>query len=244
MAAATDVGRVRERNEDAVRLIPEIGVAILSDGMGGHNAGDVASKLAVQIIGAELLDPGREPRALTGQALVDSMQSANETILAVSKSEPECHGMGATVVIAAFVGDQLLATHLGDSRLYRYWNGELQQLTEDHTLAQQYVRQGVLSAAEAQTWVGRNMLLRALGIERVVNPAITQTTLAPGQLYLICSDGLTDAVADVDIAEILRDRGGSLQDTADRLVDLANEHGGPDNTSVILAALYDPGGRD
>lgn len=237
MAAATDVGQIRERNEDALRIFPEAGVAVLSDGMGGHNAGHVASRMAVEIIGSELVTEA-DGRPVTEDALVDALESANESIRAVSRSQPECHGMGATVVVAAFLGQRLLAAHLGDSRLYRYWNEQLQQLTEDHTLAQQYVNQGVIGAREAKHWVGRNMLVRGLGIDRKVKPGLTEATLQHGQVYLLCSDGLTDAVSDEEISTILRNEQESTESTVDQLIQRANANGGPDNISVIVVRVF------
>ena len=237
MAAATDVGQIRERNEDALRIFPDAGVAVLSDGMGGHNAGNVASHMAVEIIASELVtDAGDRP--LTEDSLVDALASANESIRAVARSQPECHGMGATVVVAAFLGHRLLAAHLGDSRLYRYWNDQLQQLTEDHTLAQQYVNQGVIGAREAKNWVGRNMLVRGLGIDRKVKPGLTEATLQHGQVYLLCSDGLTDAVSDEEIARVLQNEQESVEDIVEQLIRRANANGGPDNISVIVARVF------
>jgi protein phosphatase len=240
IAAASDIGQHRERNEDAIRVLPEQGIAILSDGMGGHQAGDVASRMAVEIIADELLNGSAangDRVAPSTDRMVDAIKTANEAIRAMSHSDPKCHGMGATVVIAAYDNRKILAAHLGDSRLYRYWNGRLQQLTEDHTLAQRYVNAGVIEPGDAKTWFGRNMLLKGLGIDKRVEPAVTQVNAELGQVYLLCSDGLTDAVPDDRIAEVLGRRHPSLDDAAETLINVANENGGPDNISVVLIRI-------
>ncbi len=244
MAAASDVGQIRERNEDAIRILPQRGLAILSDGMGGHQAGDVAARMAVEIVAEELTEAPVAPEhdgRLTTDRMVDSLRTANDAIRAVAHSDPQCHGMGATIVVVAFVSDRLLAAHLGDSRLYRYWNSRLQQLTEDHTLAQQYVNEGVIKPKDAKTWVGRNMLVKGLGIEKRVEPAITLATLQKGQTYLLCSDGLTDAVSDDQIARLLGGQHDKLEDCASELIEVANRNGGPDNISVILTRVLENG---
>lgn len=240
IAAASDIGQHRERNEDAIRVLPDHGVAILSDGMGGHQAGDVASRMAVEIIAEELISGSAgagEGAALYSERLLEAIKTANDAIRAVSHSDPKCHGMGATVIVAAYDDRKILAAHLGDSRLYRYWNGRLQQLTEDHTLAQRYVNAGVIDPGDAKTWFGRNMLLKGLGIDKRVEPALTEVTAELGQVYLLCSDGLTDAVSDDRIAEVLGHRPLSLDDAVETLIDTANDNGGPDNISVVLIRI-------
>lgn len=238
MVSATDIGRIRTRNEDAVKIFPDDGVAILSDGMGGHRAGDVASQMAVDIIAQKLLDG---ENSITPERLIDSLEAANHSIREKSLSEPDCHGMGATVVVATFAQQRLLIAHAGDSRLYRFADGKLEQLTEDHTLAQQYVREGLMNQNEADRWVGRNMLVKGLGIDAYVEPDINEDGLQPECIYLLCSDGLTDAVSDDLIAATLRKHGDSLQDAVDRLITLANDNGGPDNISIVLARVREVG---
>ena len=160
MAGSTDIGLVRQRNEDCITMNPEHGIAILSDGMGGHLAGDVASRMAVDIIGEELLKErntsGDSP--YTDQHLIAAVQKANHMIRAAASDQPGLRGMGATVVVFA-VSDKILISHLGDSRVYLFNDQRLTRLTEDHTRAQQYLTQGVLDEDEARTWVGRNLLI-------------------------------------------------------------------------------------
>ncbi len=241
MASGTDVGQLRERNEDAVRIFPERGFAILADGMGGHLAGDIASRMAVEIVGEHLLTTWQPTladasgnSALAEQILAASLQTANDAIRTVARSRADCYGMGATVVLACFGNERMTAANLGDSRLYRYWNGRLQQLTEDHTLAQQYVRQGVIKQRDTRFALGRNLLTRGLGISRTVEPGFVRSALARNQIYLMCSDGLTDAVAETEIADILSAATDPLQQLVDRLIATANDRGGPDNISVVL----------
>lgn len=230
MAMATDVGRIRQRNEDEARILPEAGAAILADGMGGHQAGDVASRLAIEVV-AEEIDKHEQADE---QALGDWIEAANQAIRGVASAHPEYRGMGATIVVTICRDDNLLYSYVGDSRLYRLWNDTLHQLTEDHTLVQQYINEGMISTAEGKTWAGRNLLIKALGIEDAIAPSSGRTTLQPGQTYLLCSDGLTDPVGDDQITEILSRPGYSAQAVADELVSQANANGGPDNVTVAV----------
>lgn len=234
LAMATDVGQVRQRNEDEVRILPEAGAAVLADGMGGHQAGDVASRLAVEVIAEEITKQERVDQ----QALGIWIRSANEAIRGVANTHPAYRGMGATIVVAVCQGDLLLFAHVGDSRLYRLWNGTLHQLTEDHTLVQQYINEGMISSAEGRTWAGRNLLIKGLGIEETVEPAFGQATLRAGQTYLLCSDGLTDPLEDGQIAAILSNPELDAQGAADELVSAANANGGPDNVSVVVLRAH------
>lgn len=237
MGMATDVGQVRRRNEDEVRILPEAGAAILADGMGGHQAGDVASRLAIEVIAEELAKHEQADE----QLLNEWIEVANQAIRGVASSHSEYRGMGATVVITLCRDDRLLYSHVGDSRLYRLWNNSLHQLTEDHTLVQQYINEGMISSAEGKTWAGRNLLTRALGIEDTVSPTSGRATLCAGQTYLLCSDGLTDPLSDEQIAEILAGPGQSAQEVADELVAKANANGGPDNVTVAVIRVRDSG---
>lgn len=241
MACGSDTGRVRARNEDHVRILPDLGLAILSDGMGGHKAGDVASQIAVECIGENWrglfanLKPGA---GITGAKRTDDLLTAvsmaNEQVYTLSKNNPEFQGMGATVIAAHFNGDGLCAIHLGDSRLYRFRRGKLQQLTTDHTHAQESVRLGLISAEEARGGYGWNLLLKALGVDSGIEPDVIATQLQRGDMFLIASDGLTDAVGDDDIRACIALGNDNLADIVDDLIDLANRNGGPDNISVIL----------
>lgn len=231
---ATDVGRIRQRNEDEVRILPEAGVAVLADGMGGHQAGDVASRLAVEVVEEEVRNHDRADE----QTLTAWVRAANEAIRGVARTSYSYRGMGATIVIAVFQEDSILFSYVGDSRLYRLWGDTLHQLTEDHTLVQQYINEGMISSAEGKTWAGRNLLTRGLGIEHEVRPTFGRAALHPAQTYLLCSDGLTDPLDDEEIAAILANPDFTAQDAADELVAAANAHGGPDNVSVAVIRAH------
>ncbi len=244
MAGVTDRGLVRERNEDAIKIIPEQGLAILSDGMGGHLAGNVASRMAIDIIAEELdkcgFTPGGPFPPEAHGLLKSSLSTANSSIRSVARSRPECHGMGATVVVC-IASSQVLISHLGDSRGYLFANNRLTQLTEDHTLAQQYLKSGMINEKEALSWPGRNLLIKGLGIEAHVDPDISVNELNQDTIYLLCSDGLTNVVSDRAIAQCLRTATDNLELTARRLIDKAIHNGGPDNISVILIRAADSG---
>lgn len=237
MGMACDVGQVRQRNEDEVRILPEAGAAVLADGMGGHQAGDVASQLAVDVVAEEISKCERADR----QALGQWVETANQTIRAIAGTRESYIGMGATIVIAVCQDEHLLYSYVGDSRLYRLWNDSLHQLSEDHTLVQQYINEGMLSSTDGKTWAGRNLLLKGLGIEESVAPTFGQTALRAGQTYLLCSDGLTDPVGDEQIAAVLADPGYSAEAAAEALVGQANANGGPDNVSVAVLRVHDAG---
>ena len=172
--------------------------------------------------------------------LKSSLSAANSSIRAVAGSRPECHGMGATVVVC-ITSSQVLISHLGDSRGYLFADNRLTQLTEDHTLAQQYLKSGMINEKEALSWPGRNLLIKGLGIEADVDPDICVNELNQDTIYLLCSDGLTDAVSDRAIAQCLRTATDNLELTARQLIDKAIDNGGPDNISVILIRAADSG---
>ncbi len=230
MAMATDVGRIRQRNEDEVRILPEAGAALLADGMGGHQAGDVAARLAIDVVAEEIQKHDHADE----QALSQWIEAANQAIRGVASTHSEYRGMGATIVVTVCRDDQLLFSYVGDSRLYGLWDDTLHQLTEDHTLVQQYINEGMISTAEGKTWAGRNLLIKALGIEDAISPTSGQATLRSGQTYLLCSDGLTDPLNDEQITEILSSPDRSAQELADELVSQANANGGPDNVTVAV----------
>ncbi len=243
MACGSDKGKVRARNEDHVRILPELGLVVLSDGMGGHKAGDVASQIAVDCIGNLWRDtcddasgvPPSGPRR--SDDLLDAVTEANEQIYTLSKNNPEFQGMGATVIAAHFDSDGLCAIHLGDSRLYRFRRGQLQQLTIDHTHAQESIRLGLISAEEARGGYGWNLLLKALGVDSTIEPDLVSAQMQAGDIYLLGSDGLTDAVSDDELRTRIALGEHNLPDIVEDLIDLANANGGPDNISVALVRV-------
>ncbi|MDR2689027.1 MAG: protein phosphatase 2C domain-containing protein [Azoarcus sp.] len=232
-AAHTHVGRVRNRNEDSLWVDRERGWLLLADGMGGHSAGDVASTLAI----SHALDHLRkasptEYATVEGRArlLVKSIDNANTAIRQAANGDL----MGSTFVGALLASGEMVYAHIGDSRLYLLRAGVLTQLTQDHTLVQEYVSSGQITPEMAQNHPYRGLLTRGLGIEEDVEAVTGTCVLSPGDRVLLCSDGLTDMVDEDEIAALL---GALLTPTeiAVSLVDAANTHGGRDNISVIVA---------
>ncbi len=249
-AEITDTGRVREHNEDAIGSNTEIGLMVLADGMGGYNAGEVASGIAVQIV-TELAADGanREERddidphsGLMRQSIVlrDAVYRANKIIFQTAQSQTHCEGMGTTIVAAMFYDDKVSIAHVGDSRAYRLRGGQLDQMTLDHSLLQELVDRGFYSEEEAQRSTNRNYVTRALGVEPTVEVEVHEHDVLPDDVYLLCSDGLPDMVEDDDIHLTISTFNASLEVVGQQLIDLANDHGGRDNVSVMLAQIIEP----
>jgi PPM family protein phosphatase len=247
MFGLSDTGRMRDQNEDSIAVDPAIGLAVLADGMGGHQAGEVASRLAVDVVMRHLNDSlshertrrNRSSTAAEVDAVREAIQLANTAIHEVALTRPECAGMGSTLVVAVFFGTHLCVGHVGDSRLYRYRRGQLEQLTRDHSVIEELVGRGLLTHEEARQTIGKNLVTRALGIDPTVTPDIREEPFDEGDLYLLCSDGLNDVVGDPDIAQMLTQDRDGLDILVHRLVKTANDRGGPDNISVILARTGD-----
>ncbi len=246
-AELTDTGRVREHNEDAIGSIGDIGLMVLADGMGGYNAGEVASGIAVQIV-TNLAAEGatREERddidphsGMMRQSIVlrDAIYRANKIIYQTAQSQTDCEGMGTTIVACMFYDDKISIAHVGDSRAYRMRGGQLDQVTLDHSLLQELVDRGFYSAEEAQRSTNRNYVTRALGVEPTVEVEVHEYDVLPDDIYLLCSDGLCDMVEDDDIHLTISTFNASLDVVGQQLVDLANDHGGRDNVSVMLAQV-------
>lgn len=237
--AQTDPGRVRENNEDAVAFDEVTHLGVLADGMGGYNAGEIASGMATAFIKSELARCLAEagPQAQAGEvrrAIEMCVDKANRSIFNAAQANPAYAGMGTTLVVAVFLEAQLMLGHVGDSRCYRWRGNELVQITKDHSFLQEQVDAGLLTPAQAATSPNRNLVTRALGIEDAVMLELHAHQVAAGDLYLICSDGLSDMMDDAAIARILQN-GSSLDQIADALIALANKNGGRDNITVLLA---------
>ena len=248
-AGVSDVGRIRSRNEDAYAVESTLGLAVVADGMGGHPAGDVASALAVQELTAVFRDPSTEEHRLNGQEhelgqvgvrMAEAVERANDRILAEAEADPSRAGMGTTLTalrVSASTGGFALA-HVGDSRAYVFSSGRLRQLTKDHTWVQEMVDAGKLSLDVGETHPLRHILSRALGIGRPVAPEIINGHGSPGDLFLLCTDGLAGMIPDHEIEGYLRGNlGDDLDGLARGLVALANENGGSDNITVVLLRL-------
>jgi protein phosphatase len=223
---------VRTNNEDTIALLPQAGLAILADGMGGHQAGEVASGMAVEMIKQYFSsDP---PSPWSTDHVREAIQLANTAVFELSQQKVDCAGMGTTIIVVYFDGNRVHIGHVGDSRLYRLRNEALEQITEDHSVVQELVSRGFMTREEANTSMNKNLVTRALGIEAVVNADLRDDTPEAGDIYLMCSDGLSDVVPDDEIRNMLLQNMSDLDVAVDRLIGSANEAGGPDNISVVL----------
>jgi len=242
--ALTDTGRVRSNNEDAVAIHEAARLVLLADGMGGYSAGEVAADMAVNLVGSELAQwledaPERVSMAAVRQAMLVCVENANQAILGAALANPQYLGMGTTLVVGVFRGHRLILGHVGDSRCYRLRGGELRQITRDHSWLQEQIDLGLLTPAQAAVSGMGNLVTRALGVDALVYPEINEFAVDPQDLFILCSDGLTDMVSDGDLAELAR-LPMALADKARRMVAMANAQGGRDNISVLLVQAAGP----
>lgn len=240
IAGRTDVGRSRERNEDALLQRPDRGLIAVADGMGGHAAGDIASRIAVDVVDDR---SAHSPGDDESDYFRDTVHQAHQAILKASRADPELEGMGTTLTLLRLNsgGTRGVIAHVGDSRAYRWRAGALEQLTHDQTWVQQQVDSGRLTPESARTHPFSSMLTCALGIEGVdLDVQVIDPEPRPGDVFLLCSDGLTAALLDDDLRRILREH-EDIDDAARELVDAANEAGGPDNITVAMARIEEEG---
>jgi protein phosphatase len=248
IATATDPGMVRSHNEDSIAVEPAIGLAVLADGMGGYNAGEVASGIAVAMLATEMrqsleqaeahrTDAAGEP--LAAKLIREHCGKANNAIYQTAKSQPQYSGMGTTLVVALFFDNRVAVGHIGDSRLYRLREGRFEQMTRDHSLLQEQIDSGMITREQARYSQNKNLVTRAVGIDAEVEVDVHTYDVARGDVYLLCSDGLNDMVLDEDIAETVTTLAANLPLAAKQLVQLANDNGGRDNISVILVRVVD-----
>ena len=244
-AALTDTGKVRSHNEDSIALSPAFGVAVLADGMGGYNAGEVASNIATTVVQQSLESRLIACESVTGdaytqavsQVLQEAVNLANTAIREAALDEPQFSGMGTTLVIAVLENDELTIAHVGDSRGYRFRHDVLTQITRDHSLLQEQLDAGLISPEQAAFAQHKNLITRAVGVDFAVQAEVRSFDVAAGDTYILCSDGLTDMLSDSEIASILTESVSTLAEISERLVGAANDHGGRDNISVILIRL-------
>jgi protein phosphatase len=243
-SALSDVGRKRKGNEDSLFVNPEQNLFVVADGMGGHAAGEVASRVAVESINEfvcmtsgdeEITWPFGldESMSYDGNRLKTSVRYANNKVLAATKESVEYEGMATTVVGVLVDGATANLTHVGDSRIYLYRSGQLTQLTSDHSWVNEQLQGGMLTAEQARSHPLRNVVTRALGGKPDLDVEMQVHEALPGDLLLLCSDGLTTMVPDPEIARLLSENGG-VEGAAKALVDEANRKGGEDNITVIL----------
>jgi len=245
----SDTGRIREHNEDTIGTDADIGLVVLADGMGGYKAGEVASGIAVRTVMSLVKEAvEREDLSLrdsatgmsrSGILLRDAIHRANKIIYQTAKTQPNCEGMGTTVVAGIFFDDRLTVAHVGDSRLYCLRGSEFRQVTQDHSLLQELVSRGFYTPEEAHRAAAKNYVTRALGVEPTVEVDVTEVPVSKDDLYLLCSDGLSDMVEDEDIHLTISTFGGNLEMLAKQLVLLSNDNGGRDNVSIVLARVLE-----
>jgi len=243
----SDVGRRRPHNEDSTATDVSSGLVILADGMGGYKAGEVASALAVATILKDITDGLKDSHvlpdnsadatSLAASLVRDAIIHANSNIYSMAKSNTECHGMGTTVVIGLFHDHKLSIGNVGDSRLYRLRAGEFKQITKDHSLIQELIDRGLYSREEAYAKMPKNLVTRALGLDKQVEVDILEKEVQIDDIYLLCSDGLNDMVNDEEIHLTLSKYSANLVQAAENLVQLANANGGKDNISVVLIRI-------
>ena len=235
---ATDLGLARDNNEDAIALDVQTGLCILADGMGGYNAGEIASGMACAFIKSEmsrwLSQAGVNANSKeVKRALEICVQNANHSIFNAANSNPQYTGMGTTLVVGVFQPGRLMLGHIGDSRCYRLRDGNFQQITKDHSLLQEQIDTGLITPEQALTSANKNLVTRALGVEDSVLLDVTEHRVEAGDVYLMCSDGLSDMVRDQPIADVMLGD-ATLAQKATQLIALANAAGGRDNISVVL----------
>lgn len=247
IVSQTHSGMVRSHNEDSVAFDTVNGLVVLADGMGGYNAGEVASGIAVSVLTSEIrhrleeVDPAKMDEASGDEfgvvLLRDNVKKANLSIFNAAQSQPQYAGMGTTIVAGLFYDDRVAVAHVGDSRLYRLRGQLLETITRDHSLLQDQIDSGVISKELAKLSKNKNLVTRAVGVEADVTPELHVHQVEVGDIYLFCSDGLNDMVEDEDIGSTLQMLQGNLTLAASQLVEQANDNGGRDNVSVVLVKV-------
>lgn len=241
-ALKTHPGLVRPLNEDAIGADPRCGLFVLADGLGGYNAGEVASVMAISSVLDRLssaLDASRSEEGpfTPDEVIYDTVGEINASIYNAALNSAAFEGMATTLVIGWFLGGRLWVAHTGDSRMYRYRHSQLEQLTRDHSFSQELLDAGMVTEAEARMLPAKNLVTRALGASADIEPEISDVDVEAGDVILLCSDGLTEMVGSYEIEGLLSISEDNLHETARHLVDLANEAGGRDNVSVVVVRV-------
>jgi PPM family protein phosphatase len=253
-AGLTDVGRTRTHNEDCIAIKEDLQLVVLADGMGGYQAGEVASKIAVDVVIEEITDSKLTEKdiaridpesgvSVAMRRLRGAIEKANNRICSVQREREDLDGMGTTIVAACFYDGRVGIAHVGDSRCYRLREGKLDQLTRDHSLVQDQLEKGLISEHEAAHSPQKNLITRALGIDALAEADTHEFRTRTGDLYLLCSDGLSDMVETKGLLAELTS-GHNVKEMVVRLVHAANEAGGRDNISAIVVRVGDPEGPD
>ena len=247
IATCTDPGMVRSHNEDSIAADQANGLVVLADGMGGYNAGEVASGMATTVIVTEMRQiltnakpyevDQKNNEEIAARLVREQVLKANSSIYQAAQSQPQYAGMGTTLVVGLFYDNRMLVAHLGDSRLYLLRDAKFKQVTRDHSLLQEQIDSGLITAEQAKNAQHKNLVTKALGIDPSVEPEIHEYPVRAGDIYLLCSDGLCDMVDDEDIGMAVQTFGNNLKMAAEHLVQMANDNGGRDNVSVILVRV-------
>ena len=247
IVSQTNPGMVRSHNEDSVACEAACGLVVLADGMGGYNAGEVASGIAVSVTVMEIthrlqnaspVERDEQSGDELGVLLLrDNIQKANASIFHAAQSQPQYAGMGTTIVAGLFYDNRVAVGHVGDSRMYRLRGEELKSITRDHSLLQEQIDSGMISIEDARQSKNKNLVTRAVGIDAEIAAEIHVHDVLVGDIYLLCSDGLNDMVEDDDICATLHAMQGNLPLAAEQLIQMANDNGGRDNVSVVLVKV-------
>ena len=248
VAGETDVGQKRNHNEDTFSINEGESLFVVCDGMGGHASGEVASQMAVETIKTFFKDTRDDPevtwpykmdrsRQYEENRLTTAIKYANVRIFDAAKKEPKYHGMGTTITALYFIEEGLYRAHVGDSRIYRLRDGEYEQISEDHSLLNDYIKMKKLTPEEIASFPHKNVIVRALGMKESVKVDVVLERPKSGDVYLMCSDGLSDEVTDERMQEILISHGADVQTACHELVQEANRNGGHDNITVVLVRV-------
>ena len=247
----TNVGMKRTHNEDNFSIVSEENLVIVADGMGGHASGEVASKMAIdamrEFFEATAKDPDAtwpykmdKQRSYEENRLITAVKLANLRIFEAAQREPRYRGMGTTLVVCLVVREGIIVGHVGDSRVYRIRNGTIDQLTEDHSLLNDYLKMRKLTEEEIANFPHKNVIVRALGMKDSVKVDSKLDHPNPGDIYLLCSDGLSGPVPDPELLRLVEENKNDLKAAASRLIARANENGGPDNITACLIRWVGP----
>jgi protein phosphatase len=245
VAGETNVGRKRSHNEDSFTVIEEENLYLVADGMGGHASGEIASQLAIETIKNFFQATGEDPdatwpykmdktRKYEENRLITGIKLANLRIFEAAQAEPKYRGMGTTVVATFLVPEGIYLAHVGDSRIYRIREGQIEQLTEDHSLLNDYMKMKKLTPEEIEKFPHKNVIVRALGMKETVKVDTAFEPYRPGDVYLLCSDGLNGMISDEKMLEVVESNGSDLSVATSQLVEAANDAGGVDNITVVL----------
>jgi serine/threonine protein phosphatase PrpC len=237
-ASATHAGQIRQFNDDSIAADAARGVFVLADGMGGHNAGDVAAETATRVV-MDRLAKGAARAAQPADRVREAVREANDAVCRAARTDSARMGMGTTLAVALFGEGRVTIGHVGDSRVYRLRDGRLKLLTRDHSVLQEQAETGLLDRESARVSQNRSLVTRALGAGYDSTPEITESDARGEDIFLLCSDGLNDMVDDADIELALAEIGCNLDMSAETLVELANDNGGQDNITVLLVRVED-----